>query len=109
MVGPKALLARMALATLGIACTAHPAFAAAQDVAADPGGPMARLFGGVIATIVYGLVGIGLVIVGFKLFSAVLPFSVKKELEDDHNLSVGVLLAALVLGISIVVAATIHS
>jgi putative membrane protein len=100
-------------ASTAIAVLAIPAVALAQQQSSRGGGwgelDAKHLAGGVLATFVYGLVGILLVIVGFKAFSAVLPFSVKKELEEDHNLSVGVLLAALVLGICIVVAATIHS
>ena len=81
--------ASTAIAVLGI-----PIAAFAQESSRGGGwGELGakQLAGGVIATLVYGLVGILLVVIGFKAFSAVLPFSVKKELEEDHNLSVGVL------------------
>lgn len=106
MTNKAKLLVRAATAVAVLVPTAV-AFAQAQQRAADL--DAARLLGGIVATVVYGLVGIALVAIGFKAFSWVLPFDVKKELEEDHNLSVGVLLAALVLGICLVVAATIHS
>src|SRR5687767_9713676 len=99
---------RLVQAAMALSFVAIPAVAFAHENEAAGGWAEldgARLLGGVIATLAYGVLGIVLVIVGFKAFSAVLPFSVKKELEEDHNLSVGVLLAALVLGICIVVAA----
>lgn len=71
--------------------------------------PLAGIGWGVLATVVYGLLGIVLALVGYKAFEIVLPFSVKHELEEDHNMSVGVLLAAMVLGTSIIIAATIAS
>jgi len=91
------------------ACLLPPVTAAAQE--ADPASRFSAeaLGWGVASTLVYGLLGIVLVIVGYKVFSWMLPFDVKKELEEDHNTSVGILLAALVLGICLVVAATIHS
>ena len=71
--------------------------------------PWDGLLYGVTSTAIYGGLGIVLTIIGYRLFAMMLPFDVKHELEEDHNMSVGVLLAALVLGICIIVAATIHS
>lgn len=86
-----------------------PAVQAVAQDAAPRAFDVEHLGWGLLSTVAYGLVGIVLVMVGYKAFAWMLPFSVKKELEEDHNLSVGVLLAALVLGICLVMAATIHS
>ncbi len=82
---------------------------AAQESGAAQAFDATTLLYGVISTLVYGVVGIALAMVGYQVFAWMLPFDVKKELEEDQNISVGVLLAALMLGICIVVAATIHS
>jgi len=95
---------------LWAACLLGPATAAAQEAEQQTSRFSAEALGwGVASTLVYGALGIVLVIIGYKVFSWMLPFDVKKELEEDHNTSVGILLAALVLGICLVVAATIHS
>lgn len=86
-----------------------PVTAAAQEAEQTSRFSAEALMWGVASTLVYGTLGIVLVIIGYKVFSWMLPFDVKKELEEDHNTSVGILLAALVLGICLVVAATIHS
>ena len=53
---------------------------------------------------------LGLVILGLvSLFLVkVLPFSLRKEMEDDQNIALGIVLGCLILGISIIIAAAIH-
>ena len=61
----------------------------------------------VVATIVYGLLGMGLFVVGYLLVEWLTPFSIRKELEQDQNVAVGVLLAGLAIALAIIVAAAI--
>lgn len=61
----------------------------------------------IIATIVFGLVGIILALVGFKLFDLITPFNLEKEMCENKNVAVGVLCGAIVLGVCIIVAAAI--
>ncbi len=63
---------------------------------------------GVVGSILYGLLGIALAMVGYKAFEFLLPFDVTKELSEDDNPAVGVLMGAVVLGVSIIMAAAIH-
>lgn len=62
----------------------------------------------IAASVVYGMLGLGFAILGYKVFEFVLPFDVNKELSEDDNPAVGVLMAAVVLGVSIIMAAAIH-
>jgi len=57
----------------------------------------------------FGLIGIVLAIVGFKLFDLVIKADVENEICQNKNLAAGVLGAAVILGVSIIVAATILS
>jgi uncharacterized membrane protein YjfL (UPF0719 family) len=59
------------------------------------------------ATAIYGLLGIVLALVGFFLFDLVTPFSIKKELTEDDNVAMGIVVGAMFLGVSIIVAAAI--
>jgi len=61
----------------------------------------------VLATIIFGLVGIILALVGFKLFDLITPFNLEKEMCENKNVAVGVLCGAIVLGVCIIVAAAI--
>lgn len=53
---------------------------------------------------------LGLVILGlvWLILVKVLPFSLRKEMEDDQNTALGIVLGCLILGISLIIAATIH-
>ncbi|GLH71875.1 hypothetical protein GETHLI_03770 [Geothrix limicola] len=53
---------------------------------------------------------LGLVILGvvWLILVKVLPFSLRKEMEDDQNTALGIVLGCLILGISIIIAAAIH-
>ncbi len=70
---------------------------------------IASLGVGILDTVIYSLVGIVLMAVGFFLVNLVTPFSVKKEIEEDQNVSLGIIIGAVILGISIIVAAVISS
>jgi len=60
----------------------------------------------VLSSVVFGLVGIVLAIVGFKLFDIVTPFNLEKEMCQEKNIAVGILCAAIVLGICHIIAAS---
>lgn len=62
----------------------------------------------IAASVLYGLLGILLAVVGYKVFELILPFDVTKELSEDDNPAVGVVMAAVILGVSIIMAAAIH-
>jgi putative membrane protein len=64
---------------------------------------------GVMDTVIYSLVGIILMGLGFLLINFFTPFSVKKEIEDDQNTSLGIIIGAVIIGISIIVASVIMS
>ena len=54
---------------------------------------------------ILGLVILGLV---WLVLVKVLPFSLRKEMEDDQNIALGIVLGSLILGISLIIAAAIH-
>jgi uncharacterized membrane protein YjfL (UPF0719 family) len=53
---------------------------------------------------------LGLAILGvvWLILMKVLPFSLRKEFEDDQNTALGIVLGCLILGISLIIAAAIH-
>ena len=61
-----------------------------------------------LAAAVFGLVGIALYAVAYKAVTKIVTFSVEKELAEDQNTALGILMGAMMLGIAIIVAAAIH-
>src|SRR3954469_25686054 len=54
---------------------------------------------------VMGLLAFG---IAFAVIVRVTPFSIKKEIEDDQNVAFAVVIAAVIIGIALIVAATVH-
>ncbi len=61
----------------------------------------------VIGTIFYGLLGIGLFLVAYVVIEKICPFSVKKEISEDQNISLGIIIGSVMIGLSIIIAAAI--
>ena len=62
-----------------------------------------------IWTVIYALLGV--VVFGGAVWAAtkVTPFSVRKEIEEDQNTALAVILGAVILGLAIIIAAAITS
>ncbi len=60
-----------------------------------------------IAATVFAALGIIVFFVGLLIVEKITPFSIIKEILDEHNQAVAMIISAVVLGISIIVAAAI--
>lgn len=60
------------------------------------------------AALVFGLLGVALFLLALWLTVKISPFSLRKELEDDQNVAIGILVGAVFLGIAVIVAAAIQ-
>ena len=87
-------------------CLVCAASVLAADATPEPGvgESLAR---GVIETIVYGALGIVVLMVGFKVFDWVTPFSLNKEIAEDNNVAAGVAVAGIMIALGLIVAAAI--
>lgn len=57
-----------------------------------------------MATLLYS--GVGVVIFGlaFLVMVKVTPFSVQKEIEDDQNTALGIVMGSVIIGLAIIIA-----
>jgi len=55
-------------------------------------------------------VGLGLVLFAFAfwIITKISPVSIKKELEDDQNTALAIVIASVIIGIALIVSAAIH-
>jgi len=58
-------------------------------------------------TIVYVILGIVLFGLAFLLMTKVTPFSVRKEIEEDQNTALAVIMGSVIIGLAIIIAAAI--
>ena len=88
-----------------------PLISLAGEVA-TPGAPVPRQalaisWYNILVSIIYGLVGILLLLIGYYIYELITPFSVKKELLEDQNIALGVVVAAFILGMAVIIASAI--
>jgi uncharacterized membrane protein YjfL (UPF0719 family) len=60
-----------------------------------------------IDTAVFAAIGLAVFGIAFWLIVKIAPFSVKKEIEDDQNIALAVIIAGVLIGISLIIAAAI--
>ncbi|HZY85441.1 MAG TPA: DUF350 domain-containing protein [Gemmataceae bacterium] len=58
--------------------------------------------------VLYVLLGLGFFALAYFLIQKMTPFSLRKEIEEDQNVALGVVLGAVVIGIALIVAAAIR-
>jgi putative membrane protein len=69
---------------------------------------LSNLVSNVAAAVIFALVGILLFIVGFIIFDRITPGSLWKELLEDQNTAIGVLMGCVAIAIAIIIAAAVH-
>jgi uncharacterized membrane protein YjfL (UPF0719 family) len=78
----------------------------AQDV---PGASNDLNWYPLLSTFIYGLIGIVLAVAGYFVFDRLLGLDLRRELVEDQNTALGIMLAGVFIGIAIVVAAVMVS
>ena len=60
-----------------------------------------------ISTAVFAVIGLAVFAIAFWLIVKIAPFSVKKEIEEDQNTALAVIMAGVLIGISLIIAAAV--
>ncbi|MFN3847903.1 MAG: DUF350 domain-containing protein [Spirosomataceae bacterium] len=63
---------------------------------------------GVISSVIYAAIGILMSVLSFKIVDLIIPGRLAKQIAEDRNVAVAVVAGALILGICIIIAASIH-
>ncbi len=58
-----------------------------------------------LTTLVYSAVGLMVFAVAFFAMVKLAPFSVKKEIEEDQNTALAVVMGSVIIGLSLIIAA----
>jgi uncharacterized membrane protein YjfL (UPF0719 family) len=59
-------------------------------------------------TVIFVAIGLVVFALAFVIVVLVAPFSVKKEIEDDQNTSLAIIIGAVIIGIAMIISAAIH-
>lgn len=60
-----------------------------------------------VASLVYCLIGVVMFAISFMIIKMVTPFSIRKEIEEDQNTALAVMIGSVILGLSIIIAAAV--
>ncbi len=61
-----------------------------------------------ISTSVFSLLGLVAFGLAFFLITKISPFSIRKELEEDQNTALAIVIGAVIIGIAIIIGAAVH-
>ncbi|CAN5320919.1 hypothetical protein BH20ACI1_BH20ACI1_20440 [soil metagenome] len=61
-----------------------------------------------VTTIIFVVIGLIAFAIAYFIFDKLTPFSVRKEIEEDHNTALGIVIGAIMIAIAIIIAAAIQ-
>ena len=70
--------------------------------------PFRELLPVLVTTLLFVLIGLVIFALAFVVIAKVTPFSVRKELEEDQNIALAIVIASVILGSALIIAAAIN-
>lgn len=70
--------------------------------------PLEGLLPVMITTVVFVLIGLIIFALAFLIIAKAAPFSVRKEIEEDQNIALAIVIASVILGSALIIAAAVH-
>ena len=61
-----------------------------------------------VSSAVFAAIGLIVFAIAWWIMVKIAPFSIKKEIEDDQNIALGVIMAGVIIGIALIIAAAVH-
>lgn len=61
-----------------------------------------------LVTLAYTIFGLVMFAIAFWIIVMATPFSIRKEVEEDQNIALAILIGSVMLGLAIIIASTIH-
>lgn len=54
-------------------------------------------------TLAFTILGLVVFCIAFWLMERITPFSIRKEIEEDHNTALAIVMASIIIGISLII------
>lgn len=62
----------------------------------------------VVDSVLYAFIGTVTLVVLFWVVERLMPFSLRKEIEEDHNTALGIILGSFIIALGLVISAAIR-
>ena len=70
--------------------------------------PLEGLLPVIVTTLVFVVIGLIIFALAFLIIAKAAPFSVRKEIEEDQNIALAIVIASVILGSALIIAAAVH-
>jgi putative membrane protein len=70
--------------------------------------PMETILPVLVTTLVFVMLGLIIFALAFLIIAKATPFSVRKEIEEDQNVALAIVIASVILGSALIIAAAVH-
>ncbi len=64
--------------------------------------------GQILSSLVYSLIGILIFVIALVVIDKLTPYSIHKEIEEDQNIALGIIIGATLIGLAIIISAAIQ-
>ncbi len=62
----------------------------------------------IVESVVFSAIGMMFFGIAFFIINKVAPFSIRKEIEDDQNTALGIVIGSVIIGVAMIVSAAMH-
>jgi uncharacterized membrane protein YjfL (UPF0719 family) len=62
----------------------------------------------ILSTVIYSVIGMLIFCIAFAIFNKMMPFSVRKEIEEDQNTALGIIIGAMLIGLALIISSAMH-
>jgi len=66
------------------------------------------LFNAALSSVLFSLIGLIFFGLAFWLIQRVTPFSIRKEIEEDQNTALGIVIGSVIIGVALIVSAAMQ-
>ncbi len=61
----------------------------------------------IFSSLIFSAIGVVIFAVAFFVMSKVAPFSIRKEIEEDQNTALAIVMGSVIIGIALIIAAAV--
>ena len=67
------------------------------------------LAGVLLTTVIFTVFGLLVFGIAYMIIVKATPFSIRKEIEDDQNTALAIIIGSVIIGVALIIAAAVHS
>lgn len=61
-----------------------------------------------VTTLIFVLIGLIVFAIAFFVIEKITPFSIRKEIEEDQNIALAILIGSMIIGIALIISSAIQ-